>query len=135
MSPFVTHAGHLRTLWLCLPLAFPASGPLSSHYTQTLYAPGHPDSPAVASHSATAPFEAHSFSVFTLRQNSDAASLIPVGRAGGGGWRQRHHLVGNLVFRESLKCRLLRFSPTEVMYEAIASCLFVYMCPAALKKG
>lgn len=40
-----------------------------------------------------------------------------------------------LIFRESLKGRLVRFSPKEVMYIAIVFCLFVHVCPVALKKN
>lgn len=39
-----------------------------------------------------------------------------------------------LLFRASLKGRLVRFSPKEAVYVVAVLCLFVYMCPVTLEK-
>lgn len=60
--------------------------------------------------------------MFTLRQYSNAACPIPAARLGRV-LEAEALFGGGLKFRESLKGRLVRFSPKAVMYVAIVFCL------------
>lgn len=97
---------------LCLS-ALPAAASLaSSHDTQLSFInPDVQGVPAPASHSALVChcFPGNKFIFLFTKQNSSAASSMPVSRAGEG-VQGEAPLGWGLIFRKSLKCRFSRFS-------------------------
>lgn len=135
----VTSTSHLRPLGLCLPSAFPAASLVSSHDTQPLYKPRRPGCSAPRSHSALvchySPGNKFIFHVY-FKAKLQRSLLDACQQGWGGGSRQKHHLVGALIFRKTSKVDFqdsLVFSPKEVMYTAIVFCFFIFFIGRALR--